>query len=73
LNIAKNFSKHNFVDNFQFAGQDRQNSEYAVCRDSLMPDFIGKLKIKGKAEEDIYFAKRDRELIKAPQKNDSTK
>ena len=30
-----------------------------------MSDFIGKLKVKGKTEEDIYFAKRDRELIEA--------
>lgn len=36
-----------------------------MFRGSLMSDFIGKLKVKGKAEEDIYFAKRDRELIEA--------
>lgn len=30
-----------------------------------MPDLIQKLNLKGQAEEDIYFAKRDRELIKA--------
>ena len=30
-----------------------------------MSDFIDALKVKGKAEEDIYFAKRDRELIEA--------
>ena len=30
-----------------------------------MSDFIGKLKVKGKTEEDIYFAKHDRELIDA--------
>ena len=30
-----------------------------------MSDFIDTLKVKGKAEEDIYFAKRDRELIEA--------
>lgn len=30
-----------------------------------MTDFIDKLRIKGQAEEDIYFAKRDRELIEA--------
>jgi len=36
-----------------------------MCRGSLMSDFIGKLKVKEKAEEDIYFAKVDRELIEA--------
>ena len=30
-----------------------------------MADFIDKLSLKGMAEEDIYFAKRDRELIEA--------
>ena len=30
-----------------------------------MPDFIEKLGLKGMADEDIYFAKRDRELIEA--------
>ena len=30
-----------------------------------MSDFIGKLKVKGKTDEDIFFAKRDRELIEA--------
>lgn len=30
-----------------------------------MPDFIDKLSLKGMADEDIYFAKRDRELIDA--------
>ena len=30
-----------------------------------MADFIDKLSLKGMAEEDIYFAKRDRELINA--------
>ncbi|MGD8170297.1 hypothetical protein ACQEXU_01455 [Vibrio sp. TRT 21S02] len=28
-------------------------------------DFTEKLKLRGKAEEDIYFAKLDRELIEA--------
>lgn len=30
-----------------------------------MADFTDKLSLKGMAEEDIYFAKRDRELINA--------
>lgn len=30
-----------------------------------MPDLLRKLTLKGQAEEDIYFAERDRELIKA--------
>ena len=30
-----------------------------------MSDFSDKLRLKGQAEEDIYFAKRDRELIEA--------
>ena len=30
-----------------------------------MSGFIDKLSLKGMAEEDIYFAKRDRELIEA--------
>lgn len=30
-----------------------------------MVDFVEKLRLKGKAEEDIYFAKHDRELIEA--------
>lgn len=30
-----------------------------------MSNFIDTLKVKGKADEDIYFAKRDRELIEA--------
>ena len=30
-----------------------------------MTDFSDKLRLKGLAEEDIYFAKRDRELIQA--------
>lgn len=30
-----------------------------------MSDFVRKLTLKGQAEEDIYFAKRDRELIEA--------
>jgi hypothetical protein len=30
-----------------------------------MPDFPDKLRLKEQAEEDIYFAKRDRERIKA--------
>lgn len=30
-----------------------------------MSDFIDKLTLKGKAEEDVYFAKRDLELIEA--------
>ena len=33
-----------------------------------MPDFVDKLKLKGMAEEDVYFAKRDRELIEALRK-----
>ncbi|UPQ90348.1 hypothetical protein [Vibrio sinaloensis] len=28
-------------------------------------DFTEKLRLRGKAEEDIYFAQRDRELIEA--------
>ena len=31
----------------------------------VMPDFREKLRLKALAEEDIYFAKRDRELIEA--------
>lgn len=30
-----------------------------------MTDCVGKLRLKEMAEEDIYFAKRDRELIRA--------
>ena len=30
-----------------------------------MSDTLEKLRLKGQAEEDIYFAKRDRELIEA--------
>lgn len=30
-----------------------------------MTDFVEKLQIKGKVEEDIYFARRDRELLNA--------
>ena len=30
-----------------------------------MPDLLRKLTLKGQAEEDIYFAKRERELIEA--------
>jgi hypothetical protein len=30
-----------------------------------MADFVEKLQLKGKADEDIYFAKRDRELLDA--------
>lgn len=30
-----------------------------------MVDFVEKLRLKGKAEEDLYFAKHDRELIEA--------
>lgn len=30
-----------------------------------MPDYSKKISLKGLAEEDIYFAKRDRELIEA--------
>jgi len=33
-----------------------------------MADFVEKLQLKGKAEEDIYFAKRDRELLDALQR-----
>ncbi len=33
-----------------------------------MADSLNKLWLKGKAEEDIYFAKRDRELIAALRK-----
>jgi hypothetical protein len=33
-----------------------------------MADSLNKLWLKGKAEEDIYFAKRDRELIEALRK-----
>ena len=28
-----------------------------------MPNFVETMRLKGMAEEDIYFAKRDRELI----------
>jgi hypothetical protein len=30
-----------------------------------MTDFVDKLRLKGKSEEDIFFAKRDRELLEA--------
>lgn len=30
-----------------------------------MNDFVNKLRLKGMAEEDIWFARRDRELIEA--------
>lgn len=30
-----------------------------------MVDFVEKLRLKGKAEEDLYFARRDRDLIEA--------
>ena len=30
-----------------------------------MADFVDKLRLKEAAEEDLYFAKRDRELLKA--------
>jgi nitrogenase molybdenum-iron protein alpha/beta subunit len=30
-----------------------------------MDDFLAKLKLKGKADEDLYFAKKDKELIRA--------
>lgn len=33
-----------------------------------MSDIVEKLKLKGMAEEDVYFAKRDRELIEALRK-----
>ena len=33
-----------------------------------MPDFPDKLRLKEQAEEDIYFAKRDKERIKALRK-----
>ncbi|WED27801.1 hypothetical protein L3V77_06060 [Vibrio sp. DW001] len=33
-----------------------------------MVDFVEKLRLKGKAEEDLYFAKHDRELIDAMHK-----
>jgi len=33
-----------------------------------MSNFVNKMILKGKAEEDIYFAKRDRELIEALRK-----
>jgi hypothetical protein len=33
-----------------------------------MKDFIEKLRLKGMAEEDVYFAKKDLELMKALQK-----
>ncbi len=33
-----------------------------------MTDFIEKLRLKGLAEEDVYFAKHDMELIEALQK-----
>ena len=33
-----------------------------------MGDFASKLRLKGLAEEDVYFAKRDRELLEALRK-----
>ena len=38
-----------------------------------MTDSLNKLWLKGKAEEDIYFAKRDRELIEALRKKELCK
>lgn len=35
-----------------------------------MSGFIEKLKLKERAEEDMYFAKRDRELIEALHRNE---
>jgi len=34
-------------------------------RSTTMPDFIDKLRLKEQADEDQYFARRDRELIDA--------
>ena len=38
-----------------------------------MTIWTDKLRLKGKAEEDIYFARRDRELINAMRKRKSAR
>ena len=38
-----------------------------------MSDFTEKLRLKGMAEEDLYFARKDRELIAARKKLDEAK